>query len=147
MNIYELSGPWFWLALGLVLLALELLGAGGFLLATGVAALLVCPVTYFAGLGWSGEFALFGVLTVVSTYVYWRYIKPNSTESEDPMLNNRMARLVGVRTALITAVVAGQARVQIHDALWTVSCAENLVEGTLVEIIGYEGSTLQVKAV
>ncbi|ACR13634.1 nodulation efficiency family protein [Teredinibacter turnerae T7901] len=147
MNLSILSGPWFWVALGLALLALELLGAGGFLLAIGVASLIVAMITFFVPMGWVVEFAVFGVLSVICTFVYWRYLKPNSTESEDPLLNNRVARLVGSRAVLIAPVVAGQGRVQIHDALWTVECDEPLPQGALVEITGYHGSTLTAQPV
>lgn len=147
MTFLHLTGPWFWIALGLLLLGLELLGAGGFLLATGVAALIVAAITFYAVLSWPVQLLLFGICTIVSTFIYWKYLKPNNTHSEDPLLNNRMARLVGERTELISDVSAGSAKVQIHDALWTVRCDEMLSKGTTVEITGYQGSTLTVKAI
>ena len=147
VSFNEYIGPWFWLAAGLLLLGLELLGAGGVLLSVGIAALITAAISALVTLTWQIQFVVFGVLAVIITYVYWKFVRPNNTQSEDPLLNNKMARLVGSKTALVRAVQAGTGKVQIHDALWTVSCDEDLEMGALVEITGYEGATLIVKPV
>lgn len=47
--------------------------------------------------------------------------------------------------SLLTPVVHGTGKVQIEDALWTVSCDEDLEQGAIVDIVGAEGMTLLVK--
>ncbi|WP_045859623.1 NfeD family protein [Teredinibacter purpureus] len=146
-SLSEIVGPWFWLAIGLVLLGLELLGAGGFLLSIGVSALITAGISGMTEQPWPVEFVIFGVLSVVTTYMYWKFVRPNNIETEDPMLNNKMARLVGHKTAILVPVKAGVGKVQIHDALWVVSCDTDLDSGVLVEVTGYEGATLNVKPI
>lgn len=55
---------WFWLSLGGVLLAAEMLGAGGYLLWSGVAALLVGALIWLLPpLSWAWQGMIFAVLT------------------------------------------------------------------------------------
>ena len=97
-------------------------------------------------IGWQWECVLFSVMAVASTWIYWNFLRPNPSDSEDPLLNNRMARLVGTKTILVTAISSGVGKVQISDALWTVECENDLPEQTPVEITGYRDSTLLVRA-
>jgi membrane protein implicated in regulation of membrane protease activity len=136
---------WVWITIGLVLLAAEVLGAGGFLLGTGVAALLVGGSVYLFGVEWQGQLFLFAILSVGLSYLYIRHMRPNADRSEDPLLNNKMARLVGRRTKLIKAVENGTGRVQIQDAFWTVQSDQDMPEGATVKIVAYEGSILHVE--
>ena len=56
---------WDWLALGTVLLILEVFGAGGYLLWVGLAALIVGGLTFLAPeLPWTLQLPLFGVLAI-----------------------------------------------------------------------------------
>ncbi|WP_096085914.1 NfeD family protein [Agaribacterium haliotis] len=137
---------WLWLSLGLVLLVVEMLGLGGFLLGTGVAALCMAVLSWFSSLHWTVEVPLFATLSVLFSYIYIKHMKPNALESEDPKLNNRMARLIGKQTALTKATEHGVGKVQIQDAFWTVKCEQDLAAGTKVKVLAYEGSTLIVEA-
>lgn len=137
---------WMWVTIGLLLLVAEILGVGGFLLGTGVAALVVAAISYVFNIEWQLQVTLFAALSVVLSYVYIRHMKPNAPKSEDPMLNNKMARLVGQQAKLIKAIENGTGRIQIQDAFWTVKANQDIPEGDSVKIVGYEGSTLIVEA-
>ncbi len=64
---------WNWLALGTVLLILEVFGAGGYLLWIGLAAASVGVITFaFPALPWTLQFILFGVLSVLTAVLWWR---------------------------------------------------------------------------
>ena len=138
---------WVWVSVGGLLLIAEILGAGGFLLGTGVAAFVIALLSAVFEVNWYWQLGLFAVLSVVFSYIYIRYMKPNSSKTEDPILNNRLARLVGHQTPLQKPVENGFGRVQIHDAFWTVQAETDLPVETVVKIIGYEGSNLIVEAV
>ncbi len=138
---------WLWAALGLLMLTAEILGAGGFLLGTGVAALVLAVLGLVFDVHWQVQVPLFAFLSIAFTYVYIRHMKPNASPSEDPQLNNRMARLVGKQSPLVKPVINGEGRVQIHDAFWVVHCEEDLPEGAEVKVTGYDGSTLIVEPI
>lgn len=137
-----------WLTLGLVLLVLEVLVPGAFLLWFGFGALATGMVAWLLpGLGWQGECVLFAVLSISSLLLFkrWRQLHPPAT-TDQPLLNNRVASLVGRVLDLSEPIVNGRARVQIGDALWTV-CGPDLPAGSKVRISGAQGLDLIVEAV
>lgn len=145
MSDFFNMGHWFWIVLGVLLLIAELAGAGGYLLCVGASGLLVGLAVAIIPMSWEFQLIIFAVLSVTSTYAYWKYFKPHNTVSEDPILNNRMARLKGTKTSIISVLGGGYGKVQIADALWDIRCDQAVSEGQLVEVIGYEESTLIVK--
>ncbi len=137
---------WHWLALGLLILILEMLGAGGFLLGLGVASLSLALVTaIFPDLAWYWQFIGFALLSVVFTLVYWKKFRKFNEQTEQPMLNERVQRLIGRRVSLITPLTNGSGKVQIEDALWSVVCEQDLEQGSIVTIVSAEGATLHVE--
>ena len=56
----------FWLSLGGLLLAAEMLGGNGYLLWSGVAAVITGLLVWILPLGWAWQGALFAVLTLVA---------------------------------------------------------------------------------
>ncbi len=139
---------WHWFSVGILLLLGEVLGAGGFLLGIGIGALLVAlTVTVLPGLSWQLQLVWFGVLSVVSTLVYWKRFRAINQATDQPLLNNRAERLVGRKVELLEPVINGKGKVQIEDALWTVLADEDIDEGTAVEIVATRGMDLLVKVV
>lgn len=138
---------WHWLTLGIFVLILELLGAGGFLLGIGVAALVVSAIMALVpGLDWHWQFLFFAVLSVVVTLVYWKRFRRFNEKTEQPLLNARTQRLIGRKVPLLTPLKNGTGKVQIEDALWTVTSSQDLPQGAIVTITGAEGMTLLVDA-
>ncbi|BAE73972.1 Inner membrane protein YbbJ [Sodalis glossinidius str. 'morsitans'] len=73
-----------WLILGGLLLALEMLGASGFLLWSGIAALLVGLVP----IGWEWQGATFAVLTG-SAWLWWYRLRASDRGRPVSVLNQR----------------------------------------------------------
>lgn len=59
----------FWLSLGGLLLAAEMLGGNGYLLWSGVAAVITGLVVWLLPVGWEWQGALFAVLTLLAAAV------------------------------------------------------------------------------
>ncbi len=139
---------WHWLSLGILLLLGEVLGAGGFLLGLGIGALLVAlMVSVLPGLSWQAQLVWFGVLSIVSTLVYWKGFRALNQATDQPLLNNRAERLVGRKVEILEPVVNGKGKVQIEDALWTVLADDDIEVGVAVEIVATKGMELLVRAV
>jgi len=146
MGFFFVLEPWHWLSLGMLILILEILGAGGFLLGIGIAALLNTLILFlFPTLAWYFQFIIFALMSVAITVVYWKRFRNFNNKTEQPLLNSRMARLIGRSASLLTPIENGMGKVQIEDALWTVACDEDLPQGVIVNIIGVDGTTLLVK--
>ena len=60
VNFLVENGPWSWIVGGLVLLALELVLPGGFLLWMGIAGILTGIITLFQPLAWPMQWLIFG---------------------------------------------------------------------------------------
>mgnify|MGYP003379010025 CR=1 FL=1 len=81
---------WSWWLLGVILLGIEAIAPGFFLLWLGIAALLVgLLLAAFPDLPWTWQVLLFAVLAVGSITAWrWR-LRRYPTRSNDPLLNRR----------------------------------------------------------
>ncbi|STQ13659.1 inner membrane protein YbbJ [Enterobacter cloacae] len=112
----------FWLSLGGLLLAAEMLGGNGYLLWSGVAAVITGLLVWLLPLDWAWQGALFAVLTLVAAWLWWRWLNRQVNEQEplDTHLNQRGQQIVGQRFTLETALVNGRGhmRVAIAPGRW-----------------------------
>ncbi|MCE9963372.1 NfeD family protein [Lelliottia amnigena] len=138
----------FWLSLGGLLLAAEMLGGNGYLLWSGVAAVMTGLLVWLLPFGWEWQGALFAVLTLVAAWLWWRWQnrQVRSQKPADAALNQRGQQLVGKRYTLDDTLINGRGHVRIGDSSWPVIADEDLIAGTRVEVIAVEGITLRVKA-
>jgi membrane protein implicated in regulation of membrane protease activity len=109
---------WGWIGVGLLLCGLEMLVPGVFLLWLGLAALLTGLVTLATGIGVAAQLIVFGVLAVAAVFVGKRQYSDHGIASEDPLLNDRLARLVGATVTVEMALIAGRGRVRVGDSVW-----------------------------
>ena len=137
---------WNWLALGTVLLILEVFGAGGYLLWIGLAAASVGVITFaFPALPWTLQFILFGVLSVLTAVLWWRRQRTAAKPSDQPGLNSRGSELLGRRVVLHEAILDGRGKIKAGDSLWLVTGPE-LPAGSTVKVTGQDGVVLKVEA-
>lgn len=116
--LQHLSG-WHWIAFSLVLLISELIGAGGYLLWTGISAVVVGALLWILpDLAWQLQFLLFAIGTIVSavSWHYWLLHKP--MRSDHPTLNKRGATYVGRTFVLTQAIENGRGKIRIDDCNW-----------------------------
>ncbi|MBC6907450.1 NfeD family protein [Saccharophagus sp. K07] len=145
--MFDTLNGWHWLALGIALLLLDVLGVGGILIGASGGAIALALLLAFVDLSWQLQLVVFGVFAMVGTFIFWKFFRVKPVENATSKLNNRRAQLIGMRASLMQPVQSGRGKVQIQDALWTVSCDEDLPQGTLVEVTGYDDQTLIVKKV
>ncbi len=143
MAVFDGLAAWHWLVLGLVLLGLEALGAGGFLLGAAAAGILVAVLMWlWPELAWSGQFMIFAVTAVAFTIIYWRGFRRFNQASELPGLNDRAGQLVGRVVVLEKDLLPGEDRIQIGDTLWRVRCDIPLAAGSRVRVRDSQGMVL-----
>ncbi|MCB1507457.1 MAG: NfeD family protein [Hyphomicrobiaceae bacterium] len=141
-------GSWSWFVLGLVLLGLEVVVSGTFLLWFGLAALVVGSVALMVDLGWQVELVAFGVLSIVFLVLGRRFMKARVREEVDPApgLNMRGARHIGHTLTLSEPLTGGEGRTKIGDTLWRIA-GPDLAEGVKVKVVSAEGALLHVEPV
>ncbi len=134
-----------WAALALLLFAAEAMAPGAFMLWLGLAAAAVfIGVLLIPGIPVLAQVAAFVVLSFISIQVYRRWFRNRQRPSDQPMLNKRVAQLVGRVVTLSQPIAGGTGRVQIADAYWDVT-GPDLPVGASVRIVGADGMTLQVE--
>ncbi|WP_420478678.1 NfeD family protein [Brevundimonas sp. FT23028] len=138
---------WIWLALGVILLAVEAAFSTEWLLWPAVAAGVVAVLTAIGlPLGFWGEVALFAALTVAATLLSRRLIQ-RVNPSDVPDINARDSRLIGQRAQVVQAFVDGRGRVFVSGAEWSAEiegAAPPAGESVIVESI--DGPLLKVRA-
>lgn len=140
------NGPWSWIVAGLVLLALELVVPGGFMLWMGIAGIITGLITLFQPIGWPMQWLIFGVLSLVSIAIWVRWNRSRPTPTDRPYLNRRADNLVGQEAVLEQAITQGFGRIVLGDSVWRVA-GPDLPVGQRVRIIGSDGAVLKVEAV
>ncbi|WP_159593877.1 NfeD family protein [Chelativorans xinjiangense] len=151
MSILSELGPWNWMLLGFVLLALEILVPGAFLLWIGIAAILTGALSLqlwsMAFWSWQIQVLVFLALSLASVYIGKKLMDARrGEETDEPLLNQRAKQLVGRTAALEEPITEGRGRIRLGDTLWRVS-GPDLPAGTRVRVVAAKGGELQVEAV
>lgn len=137
----------FWLSLGGLLLATEMLGGNGYLLWSGVAAVITGLVTWLLPISWEWQGVLFALLTLLAAWLWWRWMSNRVKRQRpgDSHLNQRGQQLIGSRFVLENTLVNGRGHMRVGDSSWPVSAEEDLTAGTKVEVVAIEGITLRIR--
>ncbi|MFU9138276.1 NfeD family protein [Erwinia tasmaniensis] len=140
-----LATPWvLWLTLGGVLLAAEMLGASGYLLWSGVAAVLVSLLVWLVPLPWEWQGISFALLTILSALWWNHWLKDQDRKKPISTLNQRGSQLIGRQLTLDEALTDGFGHVRIGDSSWRVQAGEDFPAGTPVTVVSVEGITLRI---
>jgi inner membrane protein len=136
-----------WLILAAVLAITELLVPGIFLVFVAAGAAVTGVVTLIIP-----DFALtFQVMVFViassgAVALGRRWYVNNPVPSADPLLNDRIARLIGEVVTVVEPISAGKGKVRVGDGEWLASGPDAPI-GTHVRIIGAIGTSLTVEPV
>jgi membrane protein implicated in regulation of membrane protease activity len=139
-----MDSAWFWLIAGVVLAIAELIVPGVFLIWLGGAALVTGAVALAIHLPVSAELALFAVSAGIAVLGGRAVMRRLPIISDDPLLNERTARLIGKKVVVVEALTGGEGRVRVGDGVWPAIGPDAQV-GTLVEIVGADGNRLVVE--
>ena len=143
---------WHWLALGLILLSIEMAVGTFDLLWVAVAAgltSLYAAIAPDAIAGWQGQ-VLFFAAAATGLFLLGRTVfkKMRDSVEEHPTLNKRMQGTVGQRGVVATDFSGGIGRVRLGDTVWSAETEDgtDLVTGTRIIVEATEGNVLKVKA-
>jgi membrane protein implicated in regulation of membrane protease activity len=144
-----MGGPepgWLWLISGVLLLIMEVIAPGFFLVFIGAAAIATGLFTVLFGLGTVPQLALFALYALLSVLVGRRFYANRHTDSTDPLLNDRAGRLVGKVVTVVVPVDEHNGRVRVGDSEWSARGGP-AAPGERVRITGVDGNCLTVEAV
>ena len=136
---------WLWLIGGVLLLILEVIAPGFFLVFIGAAAMATGLFTVLFNLGLAPQLALSALYAVIAVLFGRRFYANRAVDSTDPLLNDRVGRLVGKTVTVVAAVDEHAGRVRVGDSEWSARGGPAAV-GERVRITGVEGNCLTVEA-
>ena len=141
---------WHWWVLGLVLVVIEMIAPGFFLLWIGLAAgvtgliLVILDKGLGMGLAWEVQFLIFGVLAIGSVVAARSYFRRNPISTDDATLNRRGSQYIGRVFNLDEAIVNGVGKVKVGDGWWRAE-GPDLPAGERVKVVGVDGNMLKVE--
>ena len=148
IDVIRSLGAWSWIILGGILLAVELIAPGTFILWLGVSAILVGLISFVIDWNWQEQGVGFVILAVASLVMWWRLIRParrDEDASDQPFLNRRAQGFVGREFTLEKPIVDGAGTVRIDDTVWRVA-GPDTPAGSRVRIVRADGASLTVAA-
>jgi len=145
VNGIDIEPGWLWLIGGVLLLILEVIAPGFFLVFLGAAAMATGLFTLLFSLGTAPQLALFALYAVIAVLVGRRFYANRTADSTDPLLNDRAGRLVGKSVTVVATVDEHSGRVRVGDSEWSARGGPAQV-GERVRITGIDGNCLKVEA-
>lgn len=137
------AGFWLWWILAVLLLLLELLLSGVFLIWIGAAAFATGLLVFLFDMSWQRQVVAFAVLAIVAVILARRWFG-GSAASDQPNLNRRHENYVGRRYRLEYPIVDGRGRLRIDDATWIIS-GPDAPAGSWVKVVATDGLDLVVE--
>lgn len=151
VELYRTQPYWVWLAVGALILTVEVATGSGWLLWAAVSA---AAVAYLASLGLelglAGELAAFAVLTAVTTFAGRRFFAAGGAKGD---LNSNAERLIGRSGQATSPFSGGFGRVAVDGCEWAAELEDadlhggELPQGARVEIARLaDGARLVVRS-
>jgi inner membrane protein len=139
--VRELGG-WAWLIFGVILLGLELLLPGFFLIWFGVAAAIVGITVLAFDIGWAWQLLLFGGLSVTVLLGAGRFW---GRDRDGPdRFTDRASQLIGQQYLLHHPIENGRGVLLVGDSQWSVR-GPDCPRGVTVRVVGAQGTHLLVE--
>jgi membrane protein implicated in regulation of membrane protease activity len=133
-----------WLIAGVVLLCLELLAPGIFLMWFGLAAIAVAITVYALALSLPTQLLAFAVFSLIAGVFGWRWYRRAVAHDRGPVMEPGSVYLGQVAT-VVEPLRHGRGKVRLHDSLWLAE-GKDADTGATVRVTGQHGSVLRVVA-
>jgi inner membrane protein len=145
MSTITSLGIWNWFIVGGILLAIEVLAPGTFMLWLGLSALLVGIISLFIDWPWQIQFVAFAVFAIASIPIWHRVGRRIAAPVDQPFLNRRSEAFVGQVFTLDKPIVNGSGTVRVGDTVWRVT-GPDTPAGSRVKVTRADGATLYVES-
>jgi len=146
MDDFTISNPeYVWLGLAALLALAELFVPGVFLIWVAAAAAVTGILSLFIDLTVAGQLTVFGLSTILAVLGGRRWYLTHNVESENPLLNNRAAQLVGRTVTVVEAISATSGRAKVGDGEWPAK-GPPMEKGAIAKVAAVESGVLRLEA-
>jgi membrane protein implicated in regulation of membrane protease activity len=139
--------PWWWVALAILLGAVEMLTPTTVLVWSAAAAVVTALVLWLAPIGLAAQVALFAVLSIAFTFL-GRALVPRRLQPEDGSTLNRRADRVLGREAVVVAFDHSEGQVTVDGVPWPARLEPGSTvpeAGDRVLVTGADGIVVRVR--
>ena len=137
-------GSWNWFILAALLLLIEILAPGMFMLWLGLSAILVGIISSAVVWSWQAQLIAFAVFSIAAVPAWRHFARKVEKPADSPFLNRRAEGYVGREFTLDKPIVGGVGTIRIDDTVWRVT-GPDVPAGSRVRI-AREGAALMVEA-
>ena len=147
-TLFETWGTWSWMSLGVILMILELLVPGTFLIWFGLGAVLTgLSVFIFSGLSVSAQLLIFVIMSLICVafgiLVYAKIFGKN--KEDDHNKKTGAHRYVGQHFTVIEPIKNGRGKISVGDSVWIATSNKDFKKGDEVTVIDVKGTQLIVE--
>ena len=135
---------WDWFIAAVVLLLLEVMAPGIFMLWLGLSALLVGLISLFVDWSWQYQFLAFAIFSLAAIPLWRRVGARARTPTDQPFLNRRADAFIGRVFTLEKPIVGGNGSVKIDDTIWRLA-GPDVPGGSRVKVVRADAATLVVE--
>ena len=139
-----LDDHWGWLVFAAILGMGEVILPGVFLIWVALAAAVTGLIALALPVSVPVQLLIFALLCLLSVWGGRRWYAANPVGSQDPLLNDRTARLVGEIVTVVEPIDNGRGRVKVGDSVWLCRGPDAPI-GSQVRVVGAEASVLKVE--
>lgn len=147
-TFFSTWGVWSWMSLGVILMILELLVPGTFLIWFGLGAILTgLTVLMVSGLTLSTQVLVFVIMSLICVafgiFVYAKVFGKNKEEE----LNQKTGanRYIGSRFTVIEPIKNGRGKIAVGDSVWIAISNKDFKKGDEITVTGVKGTQLIVE--
>lgn len=137
-------GGWAWLIFGVILLGLEALLPGFFLVWFGVAAAIVGVTVLVLDIGWAWQLLMFGGLSALVLLGAGRLL--GRGDGDSGRFTDRASQIIGEQYLLHHPIENGRGVLLVGDSQWSVR-GPDCPRGVTVRVVGAKGTYLLVEPV
>lgn len=135
-----------WAGLGVLLLILDMLFPGVFLLFLGLASLLTMAVLWLIPLSLWGAIVCFSLSTFILLMCFGRIYKKWINHGPPNSINQNSKRYIGHEIILNDPIIHGKGRIVYAGSMWTLH-GPDAPKGSTVRIVKRDGNVLEVEII
>ncbi|MGZ8300133.1 MAG: NfeD family protein [Rhodoplanes sp.] len=146
MSLIASLEAWNWFIAAGILLILEVLLPGTFMLWLGIAAVLVGLISLLVDWPWQLQCVAFAAFALALIPLWRRLAKQVGGPTDQPYLNRRADALVGRMFTLEKPIIGGVGAIAVDDTVWRVR-GDDSPAGSRVKVTRVDGATIYVERV
>lgn len=145
-QLAEMPHAYAWLIFAAILGIGEIIVPGVFLIWIAAAAAITGILTFAMGLLPAIQFGLFAILCIAAVYLGRKWYLERGASVEDPLLNDRSARMVGQSVIVTEDVNEYEGRARVGDSEWPARGA-SIKKGKSAKIIDVKDGIIHIEAI